>query len=170
MKSSFYRTSLLLIPAVLFGMACVSCAPTRNISQYSQAQLSAITTREVDADMNATYRAAIDAVFDSGFTVSHSDREGGVVTATRKIDRTQERIWVYPYINDTEYSVSLLLREIDPARTSVRLSFSINGEAQIDEQWIGEFWRLMKRQVLMKEPVAASESSAPVESATSTTK
>jgi hypothetical protein len=101
MKSSFYRTSLLLIPAMLFGMACVSCAPTRNISQYSQAQLSAITTREVDADMNATYRAAIDAVFDSGFTVSHSDREGGVVTATRKIDRTQERIWVYPYINDS---------------------------------------------------------------------
>ena len=104
--------------------------------------------------MDATYRAAIDAIFDLGFTVSNSDRIGGIVTAVRKVDRTEERIWLYPYINDTEYSVSVLFREVDAARTTVRVSLSVNGEAQVDEKWVGEFWRLMKRQVLMKEPVA----------------
>ena len=133
---------------------CASCTTPSNLHRYSQAQLSAITTREVDAGMDATYRAAIDAIFDLGFTVSNSDRVGGIVTAVRKVDRTEERIWLYPYINDTEYSVSVLFREVDAARTTVRVSLSVNGEAQVDEKWVGEFWRLMKRQVLMKEPVA----------------
>lgn len=146
------RLTPLIALGALFMFA--SCATPSNLHRYSQAQLSAITTREVDAGMDATYRAAIDAIFDLGFTVSNSDRIGGIVTAVRKVDRTEERIWLYPYINDTEYSVSVLFREVDPARTTVRVSLSVNGEAQVDEKWVGEFWRLMKRQVLMKEPVA----------------
>lgn len=141
--------SLLTLPA---------CAPKSNLHRFSQAQLSAITMREVDADLTAAYRAAVDAVFDLGFTISSSDSEGGVLTASRKIDRTTERIWVYPYINDTEYAVSILFREVDPRRTSIRVSLSINGEAQVDQEWIGEFWRLMRRQVLMKEPESVIES------------
>lgn len=135
-------------------LVLAACAPKSNLHRFSQAQLSALTMREVDADLDATYRAAVEAVFDLGFTVASSDSAGGVLTATRKIDRTNERIWIYPYINDTEYAVSILFRTIDPTRTSIRVSLSINGEAQVDEKWVGEFWRLMKRQVLMKEPDA----------------
>ena len=145
--------ALTVIISTLFS----GCVPKSNLHRYSQAQLSALTMREVDAGLDATYRAAVEAVFDLGFTVSSSDSGGGVLTASRKIDRTTERIWIYPYINDTEYAVSILLREVDSTRTSVRVSLSINGEAQVDEKWVGEFWRLMKRQVLMKEPGAVLE-------------
>ena len=152
------RFSFLVLASLL---ALPACAPKSNLHRFSQAQLSAITMREVDAELTAAYRAAVDAVFDLGFTISSSDSEGGVLTASRKIDRTAERIWVYPYINDTEYAVSVLFREIDGSRTSIRVSLSINGEAQVDEKWISEFWRLMRRQVLMNEPDAALDADAP---------
>ena len=63
---------------------------------YTQAQLNAFETREVGADLDETFRAASNALFDAGYTISMSDREGGVLTGTRAIDRSKARFWRLP--------------------------------------------------------------------------
>lgn len=141
-----------IIAGSVFALIAIACGATGNIHKYTQAQLNSITTREVEADFDKTFKAAVDAMFDSGYIVATSDRNGGIITGTKKDDRSSERFWISGAIPDTQFQVSVLLREIDKGNTSVRLSMALNGEPNVDEPWIDNYWRLMKRQVMMKDP------------------
>jgi hypothetical protein len=136
----------------------LGCSAGGNIHKYSQSQLSAMTTRTVLASHVETYRAATDAMFDVGFTIEESDRDGGILTGSRADDRTAERFWVNPYMKDTQYKMTVLVRDINSKESTVRLSMSRNGEAFVEESVIDEFWRKMKRQVLLKETIPAPSS------------
>jgi hypothetical protein len=122
-------------------------------NQLSQAQLNAIETREVDASMGETYNAASGALFDAGYTIAMSDRQGGLLTGTKAHDRSDERFWVSPYIEDTKFALSIQIRETSPKACTVRIKTSINGAPKVDKKAIDELWVLMQRQVLMKEPL-----------------
>ena len=130
------------------------CAMT---PKYSQAQLNAIETREVDASMDETFSAASSALFDAGYTIAMSDRQGGLLTGTRGKDQSAARIWISPYIQDTKFAVSIQVREIGPKRTSIRVKTSVNGESKVDKVSIDQIWNLMQRQVLMKEPLPSGQ-------------
>ena len=141
-----------VIAISLISFCFMSCA-TSNLSRYTQSQISAMTMRNVDASQSEAFMAATDAMFDVGFTIEESDREGGILTGSRAKDQTMARIWVSAYVRDTQYKMTVLIRELKPGECSIRLSMSKNGEAFVDEKIIDEFWRLMKRQVLLKENI-----------------
>jgi len=136
---------LLLLPAACSG-------PGKRPDRYSQAQLNAIETREVDASMDETYRAASGALFDAGYTILQSDRDAGLLTGEREVDRTAERIFISGWIKDTKYRMSIHVRETAPKRCDVRIKLSVNGQARVHKETVDEIWKLMQRQVLMKEP------------------
>jgi len=121
---------------------------------YSQAQLNAIETREVDAGINETYNAASGALFDAGYTIAMSDRQGGLLTGTRVCDRSKARFWISPYIEDTRFAISIQIRETTPKSCTVRIKTSVNGASKVDKNAIDQLWTLMQRQVLMKEPLS----------------
>jgi hypothetical protein len=126
-------------------------------NQLSQAQLNAIETREVDADMSETYNAASGALFDAGYTIAMSDRQGGLLTGTKAIDRSSDRFWISHSIEDTKFVVSMQIRETTPKVCTVRIKTSKNGVPEVDKKAIDELWILMQRQVLMKEPLSTSD-------------
>ena len=143
--------SVLAVVVLLALGACSSSGP-----KYTQAQLNALETREVDADLDETFNAASNALFDSGYTISMSDREGGLLTGTRNIDRSKERYWWSRRIEDTSFTISIMIREIGDDRCSTRVKTAVNGSPKVDERAIDEFWTLMRRQVLMKKPFVAN--------------
>ena len=124
-------------------------------NRLSQAQLNAIETREVDASMNETYNAASGALFDAGYTIAMSDRQGGLLTGTKATDKSAARFWISPYIEDIKFAVSIQIRETTPKICTVRIKTSINGAPKVDKKAIDELWVLMQRQVLMKEPLSS---------------
>ena len=131
--------------------------------QLSQAALNAIETRDVDADFDETFNAASGALFDAGYIISMSDRQGGLITGTKSIDRSrQRRFFNDKAIEDTHFAVSILVRETEMARCAVRVKTSINGQPRVDKHAIDAIWVLMQRQVLMSAPLAAAD---PVEHA-----
>ena len=136
--------------AVCAFIGCGSAAS--NLRKYSQSQLTAITTRQVDATYDETFMAAVDSLFDDGYTIAESDKEAGIITGFLNDDRSAERAWISRAIADKTFRISILIRKRGPKLTSVRLSSSINGEPYIDEDAINEFWNQMKRQVLIQEP------------------
>jgi len=160
----------LLALIVLFQSGC---AATRT---YTQAQLNAIETREVDADMEATFSAASGALFDAGYTIAMSDRNAGLLTGTRTKSNADARGWaglnnalvgVNKQLNpnyigvtqntnipDDQFIISAHVTKISPKRCEVRVKTSQNGQAYVDEGAINQIWVLMQRQVLMKEPLA----------------
>jgi len=149
MHSWSVRLVALLVTVLLTG-----CGGTPGIapSKLTQAQLNAIETREVDAGLGETYNAAVSALFDAGYTISVSDRAGGIITGIREIDRQSERIWVSTMIEDTKFAISIQMRKMSPQRTMARVKLSINGEPRVDKETIDEIWTLMQRQVLMSAP------------------
>lgn len=144
------RSCTVLLACLVFLMS--GCGSGSNIHKFSQAQLTALTTREVQASFGDTYKAATDAMFDAGYTIEESDRDGGILTGIQGKDQSAARFWVSPLIRDTVFRISVLLREVNTRSTTVRLSTSRNAEPYIDEKAIDQFWRLMERQVLMKAP------------------
>jgi hypothetical protein len=145
-----YKTAICL--CVLSLVVLGGCHRRARI-QYSQAQLNAMETREVDAGMDETFSAAAGALFDAGYTISMSDRQGGLLTGTRALDRSSARMWVDPHIQDTKFAVTVQIRETSPKICTVRIKTSVNGQARLDRNAITEMWTLMQRQVMMKEPV-----------------
>jgi len=149
---------------------------------YSQAQLNAIESREVDAGVEAAYSAASGALFDSGYTIRMSDRDAGLLTGTRTQKNTASQVgtaalvtvrnavWVtlslmsnsgsgyaerYPNM-DSFLTVCLQVEPISDARSRVRVRTFINGEPKTDKDAIDGLWVLMQRQVMMKEPALAT--------------
>lgn len=145
MKSSHYMCFLCAGSLLVAGCATQP--------EYSQAQLNAIETREVDASFDETFNAASGSLFDAGYTISMSDRQAGLLTGTKAKDRSADRFWVSPSIQDIQYAASIYVKEIEPRRSSVRIKTSKNGESRVNKEAIDEIWILMQRQVLMKEPI-----------------
>lgn len=146
----WYHAAIVLVVAV----SVVGCAsPGENPSKYSQAQLNAIETREIDASMEESYSAASNALFDAGYTISMSDRQGGLLTGTKATDRSGERFWISPAIENTNFVVSIQLRSLGPRSTTARIKTSVNGAPKVNKEAIDQIWVLMQRQVLMKSPV-----------------
>ncbi len=133
------------------------CVTTSNLHRYSQAQLNAIESRIVDAELEETYQAATNALFDAGYTIQMSDRVGGIVTGYRGKDNSAARFWVSPLIRDTQYLISIQMRKISARQTNTRVKTSTNGEPYVNEDAINEIWKLMQRQVLMKAPMVIEE-------------
>ena len=127
-------------------------------NQLSQAQLNAIETREVDAGISETYNAASGALFDAGYTIAMSDRQGGLLTGTRVIDMSKDRFW-NSNIQDTRLAISMQIREISPKFCAVRIKTQVNGVPKVDKKAIDQLWTLMQRQVLMKEPLSNEKAS-----------
>jgi hypothetical protein len=145
---------------ILIPLAAGCFAPGRAPDRFSQAQLNAIETREVDADVDRTFEAGTDALLDAGYTIVHSDKNAGILTGARVIDRTVQRIFISSMISDSQYTLTLLVKRLGPVRSSARIKLAHNGEARVDKKAIDDIWVLMQRQVLMNEPPAVDLESA----------
>lgn len=138
-----------LLSALLLPACTIGHSPKR----YSQAQLNSIETRVVEAGLKETFDAAMNALFDAGYVIAVSDRDGGIITGSRAVDQTTARVLLSSAIRDTQYVMSIQVRETKAGRQcAVRVKLAVNGEARVHKETIDELWVLMQRQVLMKEP------------------
>ena len=148
MNSLLART-VCLVALVLAG--CTLFSPP-----MGQAQLNAIETREVDAGYDDTFNAATGALFDAGYIISMSDRQGGLVTGSKAIDRSRQRALGHAGAEDTHFAMSIMVRRASADRSSVRIKTSVNGQPRVDRKATDEIWVLMQRQVLMTAPLATA--------------
>ncbi len=137
----------------LFGLVVLLCAGCAAQPRYTQAQLNAIETREVDAAFDQTYKAAASALFDAGYTIAMSDQQAGLITGTKAKSRATQRFWISPYIKDVQYQLSIHVSELEPQRCTVRVKTAVNGQSRVEKKAIDQIWHLMQRQVLMNAPL-----------------
>lgn len=153
------RSSAWWVAAAL--VACVGIAGCQTAPPLTQAQITALETREVDAPADEAYAAAASALFDAGYTIAMSDKAAGLLTGRQ----ARERLGFVGYGRraariQTEYTISVMLRPIDEDSTAVRIKTSVDGEPVINRGAIDQFWLLMQRQVLMHEPLGGENGTA----------
>jgi len=106
---------------------------------YSQAALNALQSREFDASFDRTFDATVGALFDLGYTITTSDKRGGVLGASRttvSFDVQQQ-------------SVSIKV-EASGRRTLVRVSTSRANVPDVDEEAIKSLLDRIDRRLTMK--------------------
>jgi hypothetical protein len=142
---------VLIIFALVVSAGFGGCTSAVRPGKFTQAQLTAIESRIVDASLEDTFNAASGALFDAGYTIAMSDRAGGLLTGHQGKDNSAARFWVSSMIQDTRFVLSIQIRSSSPRQTDVRVKTSINGEPTVNKAAIDEIWTLMQRQVLMRE-------------------
>ena len=81
-------------------------------------------------EFDDTYHAALDALFDEGYTIEESDKAGGVITGLLRDDRSYERAWINPDLEDIEFRLSILIRaEARTGRRSGTRRSTVNGRS-----------------------------------------
>lgn len=107
---------------------------------YSQTELTTLQSREFDASYESTYSAAINALFDAGYTIRSSDKDAGFVAASR----ARGDAWAGFRFNGVQV-------KIDSAgpRTSVRISTTDGmGQQSVDKEQIDELLDLIQRRLI----------------------
>ena len=135
---------------------CVTTAPPK----MGQAALKVFETRTVDAPFKEVYSAAVEGLFDLGYTIAHSDKGSGVIVGEKRVEK-QGAGWmrfsdsankvVRPesdYYNTLQ--LTLLIRSIDESSTKIRIKTAVNKEPKLDKEAIDEVWLYIERQVLME--------------------
>ena len=136
------------------GLTLTACATPEH---YTQAQLNALETRIVEANFTDSFNAASGALFDDGYIITMSDREGGLITGHQTKQRTAwEQFWG-PYPVYASMEMSIQIRESTQKQCFVRVKTATNGATRVDREAIQRIWVLMQRQVLMTEAPASDE-------------
>lgn len=115
----------------------VACAADK---QYSQTELSALQSREFDASYDATYTAAINALFDAGYIIRSSDKDAGFVAAARTAGEA--------FSGYSHHGVQV---KIDAAgrRTNVRVGTTDGmGQQKVNKEVIDELLNLIDRRLV----------------------
>lgn len=123
----------------------------------SQAEIKALETRELNVAIDKAYTAAIQALFDLGYVIRHSEKDAGIVVGERQVNSS---VWVpgegnrpgYYRKDVTNYTVTLLLHADRPKRTTVRIKYSIDGETRLDRNKVNAVWTAIDREVMMMAP------------------
>lgn len=157
-NSKLKNTEKLKLYLILILFVFCGCAGGSGGLGPGQLATKSIETRYIDADFNTAYRAATHAFFALGFTISHSDKAGGIIVG--KKEKTDQgaaflaglAFGVFALMGDyTDVTtITLFLEEgKDDKRTTLRIQMVVEEEAKIDPAVIDPIWIIAQREAML---------------------
>lgn len=139
---------------LVLALVCLPACLFLENTQISQAEIKALETREIAVSLDRAYTAAIQALFDLGYIIRHSEKEAGIVVGEQQQTTTT---WVPGEGNRpgyfrpvvTTYTVTLLLASAGKKKTQLRIKYSVDGSMRFDRQRINDVWVAIDREALM---------------------
>ncbi|MHC5048910.1 MAG: hypothetical protein ACYTGY_20590, partial [Planctomycetota bacterium] len=119
------RNRFQLTAVVVAALLCVSCTTD---TRYSQAQLDALQTRELDVPAGRAYAGVIGALLEQRYQIAESDMAGGLLVATT----TYGDAWSGYYRS----MVQIAVQPTGPSTSSVRISTSSGGQTRVNKEKI----------------------------------
>jgi len=140
---------VILIGAAFTSSGCV---------HLTQAEIKALETREMDCSFDEAYRASSNGLFSLGFTISHSDKESGILTGTRHDPNTGAKVAnaiLFGVIGlaatkDRDEAVTFMLTPLEPNLTQLRMKVIVNGKAVIDRKFMTKIWQQIEREAMLE--------------------
>lgn len=143
------------IIGILFSLFLVSCGLGQK--KMGQAELKYFETRPLDAPFTAVYSASVEAMFDLGYTITHSDKDSGLVVGEKR--KKKSGTWIVGDLPEGKkvedyydfVQLTLLVKPDGAKASKVRIKTAINKELALDKKAIDEVWVYIQRQVLMEQ-------------------
>ena len=151
-KTKILKSYLILIVFIIGG-----CGGAGGIAP-GQLATKSIETRQIEADFDTSYRAATHAFFALGFTISHSDKAGGIIVG--KKDETDNgsaflaglAFGVFALMGDYTDTTSITMfleKGADDKRTTMRIQMVVEEENKIDPNVIDPIWIVTQREAMV---------------------
>lgn len=148
MKQLILAQPLLII---VFTNLVTGCA------QPTQAEIKMLETREMRCTYDDAYKAAANGLFSLGFSVTHSDKDSGILTGTRTDPNTGNKVaaaLAFGIIgllatDDRNEAVTFMLSELEPELTQLRMKLLINGKSVIDRKLMTQVWQRIEREAML---------------------
>jgi len=158
-------TIFCLIFISIFVSACV-----KDGKVMGQAATKNFETRVIDASRDSVFSAALEALFDLGYTIKHSDKESGILLGEKQDARKGDKAaMAFMFgvsgallVNPTVYNCTIMVKPVDEKTTNVRIKTAIDGEPKLYKKTIDQVWLYIDRQVLMESPPHVETSSKQV--------
>jgi hypothetical protein len=143
---------------IFFSILVSGCVQDRKV--MGQAATKNFETRVVDASRDCVFNAALEALFDLGYTIKHSDKESGILLGEKQDARKGDKaamtflfgitgaLSVTPIV----YNCTIMVKPVDEKTTNVRIKTAIDGEPKLYKETIDQVWLYIDRQVLMESP------------------
>lgn len=160
-----------VVAVVLLGVAFGSSGCV----QLTQSEIKALGTREMDCPFDEAYKAASNGLFSLGFTISHSDKESGILTGTRHDPNTGAKVantvlfgvLGLALTKDRNEAVTFMLTPLEPNLTQLRMQIIINGKVVVDRTFMTAIWQQIEREAMLESrPSERSTTTQPTAEAT----
>lgn len=102
-------------------------------------QLEAIQTREIDAPVDAAFRAAAGVMLDRGMIITLSDGSAGLIGAREWMDAPHAHTHATPDSPYAPVEVVVWVRSADPGRSLLRIQFGRGGLQDADAETVSRF-------------------------------
>jgi hypothetical protein len=130
------------VPMIALLLALAGC------HRPTQGEMKFIETREVNRPYEPTYNACLNAMFSMGMTITHTDKQSGVISAQSgdHAQRADAGIWkgFYPV-----KKVTLMVRPRRPDRTQIRMKVLINEKQKLDRRLMTRIWQRIEREAML---------------------
>lgn len=137
-------------------MSLAGCASSMEPS--GQLSMRAIEVRPIDAPYNVAFRAATHALFALGLTITHTEKEAGILTATRTEKNTGAKVGLILLFGvagaladtSTQLNITMFLSPIDNNQTRLRIGVVEDDEVITDRVVVDRIWVLTQREALIE--------------------
>lgn len=130
---------------------------TDSTSPKSQAAKKAFETRTIDAKYDDVYAAAVEAMFDLGYTIIHSEKSTGIIVGEKNRKRSMMSLGMTDEERrraENEFDtlqLTIYVKESGKKQTAVRIKTSFNKIESFHKKAIDQVWIYIQRQVMMEE-------------------
>lgn len=150
--------SLFIKRVAAMGMLIGVAFTSSGCAHLTQAEIKALETREMDCSYDMAYRASSHGLFSLGFTISHSDKESGILTGTRHDPNTGAKVVnaiLFGVIGlaatkARNEAVTFMLTPLEPELTQLRMKVIVNGRAAIDRKFMTRIWQQIEREAMLE--------------------
>jgi len=109
--------------------------------------------------MEVAFRAATHAFFALGFTLKHTDRAAGILTASNVDKGTGKKVaWILllglpgAFINtETTTDITMFLSPAGEKRTNLRVGVAVDGKVVTEQEVIDRIWVITQREALVEQ-------------------
>ena len=141
-KNTTMRIFLCLTGAMAFTTGCAS-------NKLTQSEIKYLQTRQIDRPFHQTYDAALNAMFGLGYSITHTDKQSGIIAAQLGDYGHQSMMSAKEREENPVQKVTLMVRPHGRDQTVLRMKLLINELPKQDPKIVTALWMRIEREAML---------------------
>jgi len=122
------------------------CATTNRLTQ---SEIKFLQTRQIDRPFHQTYDAALNAMFGLGYSLTHTDKQSGIISGQWGDYGKQAMMTADERKKNPVRKVTLMVRPKGRDQTQLRMKMLIDEQPKLDRKLVTQLWIRIEREAML---------------------